>query len=63
VLFECRTGGPSPRLIHKHTFVSGIPDAGRENARINLWLLGGRAPKDGRDVEVVISSFNFTPYR
>ena len=28
---------------------------------MNLWLLGGNAPTDGQNVEVVVSSFKFTP--
>lgn len=40
---------------------SSIPKPGGENARINLWLDGGRAPQNGAEVEVVLSKFNFTP--
>jgi hypothetical protein len=28
---------------------------------INLWLFKGLAPKDGREVEVIIHNFKFTP--
>jgi hypothetical protein len=37
------------------------PVRGRERARINLWLDGGRAPTRGHPVEVVIRSFTFQP--
>lgn len=46
-------------LIHQHTFTEGVPRAGGENARINLWLLAGRPPADGKEVEIVISKFEF----
>lgn len=38
---------------------SSVPPAGGENARMNLWLYNGRAPK--APVEVVIRRFSFTP--
>lgn len=38
-----------------------IPRPGGENARINLWLEGGKAPQNGTEVEVVVSRFTFTP--
>ncbi len=37
----------------------GIPKPGGENARINLWLYNGQAPKDV--VEVVVSKFEYLP--
>lgn len=46
-------------LIAEHTFTAYIPQPGGENARINLWLFRGRAPKS--TVEVVISRFEFIP--
>jgi hypothetical protein len=39
-----------------------IPDPSTTtNARINLWLLGGLAPTDNRDIEVVIRQFRYIP--
>jgi hypothetical protein len=38
-----------------------VPQPGDQNARINLWLLGGMAPKASNDTEVVISKFEFDP--
>ena len=31
------------------------------NARMNLWLLSGQAPSDGKEIEVVVKSFKFIP--
>jgi hypothetical protein len=36
------------------------PPAGRGNARINLWLLGGNPPSDGQEVEVIVEVFSFS---
>jgi len=61
--FQESGGGPAD-LIDSYT-VSGpaVPTEGAGRARINLWLDGGRPPSDGREVEVVIASFGFTPAR
>lgn len=48
-------------VIRQHTFTENIPQAGGENARINLWLMGGRPPANGRAVHVIISRFEFIP--
>jgi hypothetical protein len=29
--------------------------------RLNLWLMDGRPPTDGREIEVVIDRFEFEP--
>ena len=34
---------------------------GLENTRLNLWLMEGKPPSDGKEVEVVVESFRFTP--
>lgn len=41
----------------------GVPPPGNENARINLWLVGGYSvpPSDGRQVEVIVSKFEHLP--
>ena len=36
---------------------SFVPPPGDENPRMNLWLLDGTPPTDGREVEVIISRF------
>jgi hypothetical protein len=51
--------GPTESIIHEHTVAGSVPRPGGENARINLWLLGGREPKYGREIEVVIRRFSF----
>jgi hypothetical protein len=38
-----------------------VPQPGGENARMNLWLFRGAAPSNGQPVEIVITSFAFTP--
>lgn len=38
-----------------------IPIRGDETPRINLWLVQGRPPQNGREVEVIISRFEFVP--
>jgi hypothetical protein len=48
-------------IIHQHTFTRAIPQAGDENARINLWLMAGRAPANGKEAEIIISKFEFVP--
>jgi hypothetical protein len=53
------TGPSSFRFAHR--FTDDIPEAGGENARINLWQLGGQPPARGQGQEVVIAGFSFTP--
>ena len=50
-------------VIHQHTFTEHIPRAGGENARINLWLIGGRPPINGQETVVIIRQFEFSPAR
>jgi hypothetical protein len=51
---------PSLRIASK-TFTQGVPVAGGENARMNLWLFEGNAPTNRKDVEIVVSRFEFVP--
>lgn len=47
-------------LIASYAYAgSDVPKPGDERVRLNLWLFGGRAPTDGRPVEVVVESFRF----
>lgn len=58
------SNGESPgttSVIAEHTFTQGIPQAGGENARINLWLMSGQPPTDGKEMEVIVSKFEFVP--
>lgn len=47
-------------LTDEGTIATAIPDAGRETFRFNLWLLAG-TPRNGQDVEVVVTDFDFIP--
>jgi hypothetical protein len=49
---------PSLRIAEK-TFTQGVPAAGGENARMNLWLFEGRQPINRKDVEIVVKRFEF----
>jgi hypothetical protein len=61
--WQGRNAPPNPSdAIHSWTYTGqDIPPAGGENARINLWLLDGKPPADGQEVEVVVESFAFAP--
>ncbi len=48
-------------VIAEHAFTQGIPQAGGENARINLWLMAGHPPTDGKETEIIVSKFEFVP--
>ena len=49
-------------LIAQWSFADAgqVPPAGGEQARMNLWLFQGRAPSNGRAVEVVVNRFEFS---
>ncbi len=57
--FSSRTAGG--RILAEHTFARGVPHPGKEQAMINLWLIDGKPPRDGRLVEVVVRDFRFVP--
>jgi hypothetical protein len=68
VTFQSQSGSYSPdpnrtNVISSWVFAnaSAVPQSGDENVRINLWLLFGRPPTDGQEVELVIKSFQFVP--
>jgi hypothetical protein len=46
-------------VVREHAFTSGVPPAGGEHPRINLWLFNGLPPVGGRPAEVVIRRFGF----
>ncbi len=48
-------------VIQQWTCTTGIPVAGGENARMNLWLFQGHAPSNGQAAEVVVNRFEFVP--
>jgi hypothetical protein len=55
---------PDPNFIVQRWSYTGKdtpPAGGSVNARINLWLIGGHPPSDGKEIEIVLSSFEFIP--
>lgn len=58
-----RVPPPDPKYIYREWVYSGSerPVPGGENPRINLWLLNGEPPTNGREVEVVIARFEYLP--
>jgi len=55
---------PDPSNVIEEWECTGIiPEAGGENARINLWLVGGSAPTDSAEAEVIIKKFEFVPLK
>ncbi len=63
VEFESRQGGideqGAPIAAWTYAIPGTIPVPDAERMRFNLWLMGGLAPTDGQEVEVVISEFRF----
>jgi len=53
--------GDQGQIVHTHTFTHWVPTPGGEVARINLWLINGEAPSDGRAAEIVVQGFRFVP--
>jgi hypothetical protein len=53
------SGSASGEVIEEHSFNKGVPQAGGENARINLWLRRGQPSAEGKEIEVIISRFEF----
>jgi hypothetical protein len=51
------------RFQFKHQFTEHIPVPDGQNARINLWQLGGQPPTRNKAQAVVIAGFTFTPFR
>lgn len=56
-------GAATRSVIYEHTFTNDVPQPGDENARINLWLLAGRPPSNAKNVEIIISKFEYAPLR
>jgi len=49
-------------VVHEYTYTgTDVPRPGDERVRLNLWLFQGAAPTNSQPVEVVVSSFTFTP--
>ncbi|HKQ75184.1 MAG TPA: glycoside hydrolase family 16 protein, partial [Blastocatellia bacterium] len=64
---ECESlkgSGGKQRSFFRHVFTRGVPPETKStNMRFNLWLIAGKPPTDGKEVEVVISQFDFQPLR
>ena len=59
------TGGPGAKPLAAWTFTgAGIPTSSTEKLHLNLWLMGGQPPKNGRPAAVIVESFEFraTPH-
>jgi hypothetical protein len=56
-------GLPLPdRVIQKWKCTSkDVPKPSREKVHINLWLYQGKAPTDGKEVELIVAGFRFKP--
>jgi hypothetical protein len=53
---------PAQNKIHSWTYTGrDNPPPGGENIRINLWLVWGEIPTDGKDLEIIIEDFKFIP--
>ena len=64
VEFSSFQGDPPAAQIQSWTYSGAdVPPEGTTsgNARINFWLMGGSAPFDGQEAELVVKSFDFTP--
>ena len=63
ISFESSIQGQSqPVFSMEYTNATWIPPSLDERVHINLWLNNGSPPSNGQPVEVVFSSFEFTPY-
>jgi hypothetical protein len=66
VNFESHRGSqPDPpddaSVIQKWTYSQTVPNTLDEKAHINLWLFNDAPPSDGKEREVVVDKFQFTP--
>ena len=50
---------PPDSIIYSWRYKRNVPKPGKENVRINLWLNNRRPPSDNKDVEVVITKFEY----
>ena len=58
IVFQSVSGDTAENWVYTG---GDIPSSGRENVRLNLWLIGGQAPSNGESTEVVIRRFEFFP--
>lgn len=53
----------STNILENWNCAVGIPPEGGEQVHINLWLDKGKPPANGQPVEVIISKFEYVPFR
>jgi hypothetical protein len=52
---------PADQVIYEWDYTGkDIPSEGGDFVHINLWLLDGQAPSDGKAAEMIIKNFTFT---
>ena len=51
----------TPHIIHEHVFTSGVPPAGGDSVRMNLYVFGSGQVPQKNDSEVVIEKFEYLP--
>jgi hypothetical protein len=53
---------PAPEdVISSWTGFANVPVPGDENPRINLWLMDGKRPSNGAEVELIVNRVEFVP--
>jgi hypothetical protein len=61
IAFRTVRGEAGTQVVSEHTFTSGVPSAGGETARMNLYVFGNTAHPLRNEAEVVIEKFEFLP--
>jgi hypothetical protein len=51
----------TPRTVSEHVFTSGVPSAGGDAVRMNLYVFGSGQVPQKKDAEVVIDKFEYLP--
>lgn len=51
----------TPRIVNEHVFTSGVPSAGGDSVRMNLYVFGSGQVPLKNDTEVVIDKFEYLP--
>ena len=54
-------GTASPRDVSEHVFTAGVPSAGGDSVRMNLYIFGKGQTPQKQDTEVVIDKFEYLP--
>lgn len=54
-------GAPTHRTVNEHVFTSGVPAAGGDSVRMNLYVFGSGQVPQKNDAEVVIDKFEYLP--